>query len=55
MGFPQKVDYHYFLGQMWMHQGTDGLEMPPSRIEKELRIAYDQVPAGAETVVIALR
>jgi len=51
----QRVDDHYFLSQVWMHQGKDGLEVPPSRIEKELRIAYEQVPAGAETVVIALR
>ena len=49
-----KVDGHYFLSQVWMQQSENGLEVPPSRFEKELRM-YAQVPAGAETVVIALR
>ena len=50
-----KVDGHYFLSQVWMHQSENGLEVPASNLEKELRMSYNQVPAGAETVVIALR
>ena len=48
-----RVADHYFLSQVWMHWSENGLEIPASDLEKELRMSY-QVPAGAETVVIVL-
>lgn len=50
-----KIDNHYFLSQIWMHDNASGWEVPASSLEKELRLSVNQVPAGAETVVIALR
>lgn len=50
-----QLDGRYFLSQVWMHHSENGLAVPASSLEKELRMSLNQVPAGAETVVIALR
>ncbi len=50
-----KIGDRYYLSQIWLTSGNDGLEFPVSKSEKEARVAANTEPAGAETVVIALR
>ncbi len=50
-----KIGDRYFLSQIWMTQSESGLQLPASKLEKEVRMSANAEPAGAETVVIALR
>jgi len=51
-----KVGDHYFLAQIWSSASGQGLQVPESKLEKELQ-ASSRKPAygGVETVIVALR
>jgi len=48
-----RIDNQYFLAQVWGAEGTSGLRVGPSALEKELRMASAARKAGE--VVIALK
>ena len=50
-----KVGDHYFLTQIWTSARGQGLAIPESKLEKELRAANTGTTGGAETVIVALR
>jgi hypothetical protein len=50
-----KVGDHYFLAQIWTSARGQGLAVPQSKLEKELRAANTETLGGAETVIVALR
>ena len=50
-----KVGDHYFLAQIWTSARGQGLELPQSKLEKELRASNTEATGGAETVIVALR
>jgi len=50
-----KVGDHYFLAQIWTSARGQGLELPKSQLEKELRASNTESNGGAETVIVALR
>lgn len=51
-----KVGDHYFLSEIWTSARGQGLAVPESKLEKEVR-ASNREPSGggAETVIVALR
>jgi hypothetical protein len=50
-----KVGDHYFLAQIWTSARGEGLEVPESKREKELRASNSGPRGGFETVIVALR
>ena len=51
----RKVGDHYFLTQIWASARDEGLLVPESRQEKELRASNSGTQGGVETVIVALR
>src|SRR5215831_18761485 len=50
-----KVGDHYFLAQIWTSARDQGLAVPKSKLEKELRASNSGPQSGVETVIVALR
>jgi hypothetical protein len=50
-----KVGDHYFLAQIWTSARGEGLAIPQSKLEKELRASNSGPQGGVETVIVALR
>jgi len=50
-----KVGDHYFLAQIWTSARGQGLAVPQSKLEKELRASNSGLEGGVETVIVALR
>ena len=50
-----KVGDHYFLAQIWTSARGEGLALPESKMEKELRASNSVPQGGVETVIVALR
>jgi hypothetical protein len=50
-----KVGDHYFLAQIWTSVRGQGLALPESKLEKELRASTSGPEGGVETVIVALR
>jgi hypothetical protein len=50
-----KVGDHYFLAQIWTSARGQGLAVPESKVEKELRASNSGSRGGVETVIVALR
>lgn len=44
----------FFLSEIWDGRSNDGIKLQESKREKELRLAANIAPNGAETVVIAM-
>jgi len=50
-----KVGDHYFLAQIWTGARDQGLAVPESKMEKEMRASNSGPQGGVETVIVALR
>ena len=50
-----KVGDHYFLAEIWTSARSQGLSVPKSHLEKELRASNSGTQGGVETVIVALR
>ena len=50
-----KVGDHYFLTQIWASARDEGLLVPESKQEKEMRASNSGPQGGVETVIVALR
>ena len=50
-----KVGDYYFLAQIWTSARGQGLAVPESKLEKELRASNSGPQGGVETVIVALR
>jgi hypothetical protein len=50
-----KVGDHYFLAEIWTSARGEGLSVPQSKLEKELRASNSGPQGGVETVIVALR
>ena len=50
-----KVGDHYFLAQIWTSARGQGLQIPESKMEKEMRASNSGPQGGVETVIVALR
>ena len=50
-----KVGDHYFLAQIWTSARGEGLQIPESKLEKEMRASNSGPQGGVETVIVALR
>jgi len=50
-----KYGDQYFLSQIWDGSGADGIELPASKLEKELNMASTNFSDGPETVIIAMK
>ena len=50
-----KVGDHYFLAQIWTSARGQGLTLPESKLEKEMRASNSGPQGGVETVIVALR
>ena len=50
-----KVGDHYFLTQIWASARDEGLLVPESKQEKEMRASNSVPEGGVETVIVALR
>lgn len=51
-----KVGDHYFLSEIWTSARGQGLAVPESKLEKEVRASNrESGGGGAETVIVALR
>jgi hypothetical protein len=50
-----KFGDHYFLAQIWTSARGEGLAVPESKMEKELRASNSGPQGGVETVIVALR
>jgi hypothetical protein len=50
-----KVGDRYFLSQIWTSRSGQGLELPPSKLEKEILASDSGTVGGPETVIVALR
>ena len=50
-----KIGDHYFLCQIWTSVRGQGLQVPPSNLEKEMQTASTGTTGGVETVIVALR
>ena len=50
-----KVGDHYILAQIWTSARDQGLAVPESKLEKELRASNSGPQGGVETVIVALR
>ena len=51
----KKIGDHYFLSQIWTSARNQGLQVPPSSLEKELKAANSGVSGSEEIVIVALR
>ena len=51
----EKVGDRYFLHQIWTSAHGQGLELPESKLEKEMQASNSGTTGGAETVIVALR
>jgi hypothetical protein len=51
----KRIGDHYFLCQIWTSARGQGLQVPPSNLEKELKAASSGIAGGEETVIVALR
>ena len=45
----------YFLAQIWTTAREEGLQIPESKLEKEMRASNSGPQGGVETVIVALR
>ena len=50
-----KVHDHYFLAEIWTSARGEGLSVPESKLEKEMRASNSGPQGGVETVIVALR
>ena len=50
-----RVSDHYFLAEIWTSARGEGLSVPPSKLEKEMRASNSGPQGGVETVIVALR
>jgi len=50
-----RVGNHYFLAQIWTSARDQGLSVPQSKLEKEMRASNNGPQGGVETVIVALR
>jgi hypothetical protein len=50
-----KIGDHYFLAQIWTSARGEGLQIPESKLEKEMRASNSGPQGGVETVIVALR
>ena len=51
-----KIGDHYFLTQIWTSARSQGLQVPESKLEKELEASnLGTSGGGIETVIVALR
>ena len=50
-----KVGDHYFLAEIWTSARGQGLQIPESKLEKEMRASNSGLQGGVETVIVALR
>ena len=50
-----KIGDHYFLSQIWTSARSQGLQVPPSSLEKEMKVANSAILGGEEAVSVALR
>ena len=50
-----KVGDHYFLAQIWTSARGEGLQIPESKLEKQMRASNSGPQGGVETVIVALR
>ena len=50
-----KIGDRYFLAQIWTSAREQGLAVPESKLEKELRASNSGPQGGVETVIVALR
>jgi hypothetical protein len=50
-----KVGGHYFLAEIWTSARGEGLAVPKSKLEKELRASNSGPQGGVEAVIVALR
>jgi hypothetical protein len=50
-----KVGDQYFLAQIWTSVRVEGLSVPESKQERELRASNSGSQGGVETVIVALR
>ena len=51
----KRVGDHYFLAQIWTSVRGQGLAVPQSKLEKEMRGSNSGPQGGVETVIVALR
>src|SRR5271169_5386590 len=51
----KKIGDRYFLSQIWTSARGQGLQVPPSSLEKELKAANSGFAGGEKTVIVALR
>jgi len=49
-----KYGNQFFLSQIWKGNSGAGVQLPPSKREKELRLAGSQFSNGPRTVVVAM-
>ena len=50
-----RVSEHYFLAEIWTSARGEGLSVPESKLEKEMRASNSGPQGGVETVIVALR
>ena len=50
-----KVGDRYFLRQIWTSVHGQGLQLPESKLEKEVQASNRESGSGAETVIVAMR
>lgn len=51
-----KIGDHYFLRQIWTSAAGQGMQLPASKLEKEMEASNAGIGGGgAETVIVALR
>jgi len=51
----ERVGGHYFLAQIWTSARDQGLALPESNLEKEMRASNSGPQGAVETVIVALR
>ena len=51
----ERVGGHYFLAQIWTSARDQGLALPESKLEKEMRASNSGPQGAVETVIVALR
>ena len=51
----QKYGDRYFLCEIWSSYSGQGLQVPASELEKEIRASNTATVGGPETVIVALR
>jgi hypothetical protein len=50
-----QVGDHYFLAKIWTSARDQGLSVPQSKLEKEMRASNNGSQGAVETVIVALR